>query len=394
MSVSNDSVTNLLRSEKRSLAYFLTLYTTFTLLILVLSGWMYFRFEQELMLEQKRIRLQELANELIIQLKAIHTDFEPGIAYPRDIRFKSAIYDWDKVQIFSLIDAQAIELDKAIYKSGQHIHFIQRPEAFYLGAKYVLLEIPDDELWLDRTFNNIFTYGTLFFVMMLMVGYFLMRLFLRPMRDSILLLDNFIKDTTHELNTPITAILTNVESIKRNLQDEKLRRKLERIEIGARTVSNLYQDLTYLVLNHKIISQDEALQLDALLQERIHYFTTIARQKRITITDDLYPATLYADRKKITKLIDNLLSNAIKYNKVEGSIHIVLGERQLIIRDTGIGIPKDKLDSVFERYSRFNSSAGGFGIGLNIVAMIAREYKLDIRYSSEEKEGTTVEVTW
>lgn len=346
------------------------------------------------MLEQKRIRLQELANELIIQLKAIHTDFEPGIAYPRDIRFKSAIYDWDKVRIFSLIESPELDLDKAIYKSGKYIHFIQRPEAFYLGAKYVLLEIPDDEIWLDRTYNNIFTYGTLFFILMLLVGYFLMRLFLRPMRDSILLLDNFIKDTTHELNTPITAILTNVESIKRNLEDEKLRRKLERIEIGARTVSNLYQDLTYLVLNHKIISQDETLQLDELVQERIHYFTTIARQKRITMTSELHPAVLYADRKKIVKLIDNLLSNAIKYNKVEGSIHLSLKANQLLIHDTGIGIPKDKINSLFERYARFDHSAGGFGIGLNIVAMIAREYHLTIRYTSEKDQGTTVEVTW
>ena len=68
---------------------------------------------------------------------------------------------------------------------------------------------------------------------------------LKPMRDSIMLLDRFIKDTTHELNTPLSAILANIEMMDTDVMVEKNRKKLTRINIAAKTVSTLYKDLTY-----------------------------------------------------------------------------------------------------------------------------------------------------
>jgi two-component system OmpR family sensor kinase len=79
------------------------------------------------------------------------------------------------------------------------------------------------------------------------------------MRDALHLLDRFIKDTTHELNTPISAIITNIEMIDKDSLDDKLARKINRIDIGAKTISNIYEDLTFLTLNNKIISQNEEL---------------------------------------------------------------------------------------------------------------------------------------
>jgi two-component system OmpR family sensor kinase len=92
--------------------------------------------------------------------------------------------------------------------------------------------------------------------------------------------------------------------------------------------------------------------------------------------------------------MDNLLSNAIKYNKMEGKIKISLLEGSLCVEDNGIGIPADMIDRVFERYTRADKSVGGFGIGLNIVAMIAREYDLNITIESQEKQGTKICVSW
>ena len=77
------------------------------------------------------------------------------------------------------------------------------------------------------------------------------------MRDALHLLDRFIKDTTHELNTPVTAIITNIEMIDKSLLDEKLAKKINRIEIGAKTISNIYEDLTFVTLNNQIISNNE-----------------------------------------------------------------------------------------------------------------------------------------
>jgi len=183
--------------------------------------------------------------------------------------------------------------------------------------------------------------------------------------------------------------------IDKSSLDEKLAKKIKRIDIGARTVSNLYQDLTYLTLSHKIISNDEDVSLKEIIQERVEYFSLFSDSKKLKVSftckeDKL----LHIDRKKITKLIDNLFSNAIKYNKINGSIDIVLQAQYLEVKDSGRGIKKEKIEDMFKRYARADTSVGGFGIGLSIVGMIADEYSLHVSITSEEKEWTKVRVSW
>ena len=102
---------------------------------------------------------------------------------------------------------------------------------------------------------------------------------------------------------------------------------------------------------------------------------------------------MFIDRKKISKLVDNLLSNAIKYNKVGGEINIRVFKNHFQICDSGRGIDPDKLKDIFKRYSRANSSVGGFGIGLSIVSAIAKEYGLEMELNST-KEGTCIDIFW
>jgi two-component system OmpR family sensor kinase len=149
-----------------------------------------------------------------------------------------------KKEIFSTFDFKQIALDEVIYLQNRKIYFIKEPESYYLGTKFLVLQVPSDASWHQDVSKNILFYGAGFFLVMMSLGYFLMKLFLKPMRDAIELLDRFIKDTTHELNTPVNAIISNIEMIDKNSLDEKLAKKINRIDIGARTVSNLYQDLT------------------------------------------------------------------------------------------------------------------------------------------------------
>ena len=103
---------------------------------------------------------------------------------------------------------------------------------------------------------------------------------------------------------------------------------------------------------------------------------------------------MYADKFKISKLLDNLLSNAIKYNKIGGEIIVSVERRGFSVEDSGIGIAENDILKIQDRYTRFNKSSGGFGIGLSIVSTIAKEYNLKIDIASQEKVGTKVSVSW
>lgn len=347
------------------------------------------------MLQEKRQILQEYSNEFIFSLKDLHVNFDKYKFYPRDDKYNSAIFDSDKKLIFSTLKSKDVKFDEIAYISNDTIHFIEEPESYYLGTKYIVIEVHDDNKWLVKVESEIITYSLIAFIFMIIIGYFISKLFLKPMRDALHLLDRFIKDTTHELNTPISAIITNIEMIDKDKLDDKLSRKINRIDIGAKTISNIYEDLTFLTLNNKIISQNETLNLSNIIKQRVEYFKSLANIKKISflldIDEEIY---LNCDVKKISKLIDNLISNAIKYNKISGSIRIVLKNKSLIIEDTGKGMSEENLTNLFKRYSRFDSSVGGFGIGLNIVSLIAKEYNLKIDVKSKLDIGTKIEVIW
>ncbi len=209
-----------------------------------------------------------------------------------------------------------------------------------------------------------------------------------------MLLDRFIKDTTHELNTPLSAILTNIEMMDTDIMVEKNRKKLNRINIAAKTVSQLYRDLTYLTLEQEQKDRMEEIELQGLIRDRIEYFTALANTKQLHFELDMENVIIAADKQKITRVIDNLISNAIKYNKRGGTISVRLRIGRLEIGDTGIGIEEEKIPFIFDRYMRFNQSEGGFGVGLSIVKKILDEYHIDIEVHSKVNEGTKMVLKW
>lgn len=395
MSVLKSSGIDLTKSETRTLLGFSFLYSFLVLVILGVVSFLYYQFQKDLMLQEKRQILQNYSNDLIVRLKDLHVNIDKNNIYPRDERFNSAIFDSDKKKIFSTLESDDVSLDDIIYLSDNQIHFIKEPESYYLGSKYIIVEVADDGIWFEEIRYKIGICFLLAFAFMMVLGYFILRQVLKPMRDALHLLDRFIKDTTHELNTPVTAIITNIEMIDKSSLDERLLKKINRIEIGAKTISNIYEDLTFVTLNNQIISNNEEINLSNVLKQRVEYFNSIATMKKINfdlnIKDDVF---IVCDMKKITKLIDNILSNAIKYNKIAGFIKVNLNDNILSIEDSGKGIEKENLKTLFERYSRFDKSVGGFGIGLNIVSLIAKEYNLKIDIKSQIDIGTTVEITW
>ncbi len=389
--------TNLSRSsERRSLFRFLALYILLVTLLLLVLGLLHYKSQEKLMVSNQRTLMLNYANKQYRAIKKLHNEGYPkNTIYPRSSQFRSAIYDLSGDKIFSLLKHKPMHFGKDIYRVDGEIHFLKTlDDNYYLGAKYLFIEMDEDLAWKQKALKDIMVYGALTLLILTIFGLFFVHIFLRPMRESITLLDNFIKDTTHELNTPISAILANIEMMNQKEMGEKNVKKLARINIAAKTVSHLYQDLTYLTLNHKQKSNNEWIDLEALIQDRVEYFSILAGSKKVTFKLDLKPSKLFIDSVKIARVIDNLISNAIKYNRRNGSIYIQLEANYFLIKDTGIGIEADKVNAVFERYQRFNTSEGGFGIGLNIVKSIIDEYNLEIKVHSILNEGTTIRVNF
>ena len=395
MLVLKSSGIDLSKSETRTIIGFSLIYSILVLVILGVITFLYYQFKKDLMLQDIRQTLQNYSNTHIANLKELHINIDKSDIYPRDERFNSAIYDSSKKKIFSTLLMNDVKLDEVIYLKDGYIHLIKEPESYYLGSKYVIVEIEDDNIWFANIKYKMLFWFLFSFILLLFVGYFIAKLFLKPMRESIQMLDRFIKDTTHELNTPIAAILSNIQMINKDNIDEKLAKKINRIEIGAKTISNIYEDLTFVSLNNQIISNNEKLNFSQILNQRVDFFKSIASSKKIEfildIKDDIF---IVCDVKKLSKLIDNILSNAIKYNKFQGFIKVTLKDKILIIEDSGKGMSKDNLSNLFTRYKRFDKSVGGFGIGLNIVSLIAKEYDLKVDVISKIDVGTRIKIKW
>ncbi|MCV3428705.1 HAMP domain-containing histidine kinase [Campylobacter sp. IFREMER_LSEM_CL1904] len=227
-----------------------------------------------------------------------------------------------------------------------------------------------------------------------LVGYLILKFALKPLEARIRFLNNFIKDTTHEINTPISVILMSVENLERKKNFEEIK-ALKRVKIAALTLSHLYSDLTFLNFSQAYEAKKDWIFLKNLIKERMEYFKIFLEQKNIDLELSLEnDGKIYANKEQFFKMFDNLVNNAIKYNIKNGHIKIALLEQKLIIADSGCGIAKENLANIFERYSRFNENQGGFGIGLSLVDKICKEHNIKIKVESELKKGTKFILTW
>lgn len=393
MSATNASGIN--SAKYRTLKRFLALYGVMSVLILALIGTLYYQFQREQMLSSHRLAMQLQSETYIPRVKKWLEYGHNLKTFPQDIAYKTALYGYDKDLLVGNIHNHTINFNENIVLDASTVHLILPLSPYGLGEYYLVFETPDDKLWQHQVFINFVLFGSLLFFILALIGFGLSQLLLRPMNDAIALLDDFIKDTTHELNTPVSAILTNIETLKEEVLSSSILKKLNRIEIASRTISTLYDDLTYLILNHDLAIVNSELNVSHLLHERLEYFRHRIEQKKIHLDLQISPDIhIIIDQTKATRLIDNLLSNAIKYNRMGGKIIVTLTTQGLCIEDNGIGIPTDMIERVFERYTRADKSVGGFGIGLHIVAMIAKEYGMNITIDSEQNQGTKICVGW
>lgn len=378
--------------ERKSIVYVLGLYLSSTLLLIVTLFTSYYFYEQDQLIHDEKEILKSYAAKVEEKLSLLHEENGEKLQYPRFEDFKSAIYDIDKNLIFSTLDEELKKLDNNFFTKNSKSYLISPLSPYYMGAAYIVVQKETKDI---NILSDLIYLAIIVMFITIITSFFLVNLVLRPIRENIKLLDNFIKDTTHELNTPITAILTNIETIDSSNCDEKTLRKLERIKIASLSISNLYEDLVYLLLNHKTSLQNVDLNLSQIVFQRVKYFANMANMKKIEFLLDIKNSVHFtADKQKMERLIDNILSNAIKYTNKATKIRITLDKRYLSIEDEGKGMSKEELEKIFTRYLRFDKTQGGFGLGYSIIKSITEEYDMKIDIDSKPNKGTKVTLTW
>lgn len=365
-------------------------YVVSTLLLFGIGAVIFYQFGVYQIEENDRRALKRDADRVISMIKSTK---EKEIEELTDI--KVAVYNGKKEYVFGNFRAQNIHWGSNFVVIGDMLrHSRVVPPPRRKQAAFLVIEKKIDRTPIDRLRQSIL-YATLFVLaFVLMLGYFLGRLFIAPMRESIKKINLFVQDATHELNTPISTILTNIEMLEILGKCDK-NEEFKRIEIASKTLSRIYDDLSYLKLNEEYQRHPKYVDMSALMEERLEYFASSIISKKITLSSRIEAETIKEiDPSDALRLLDNLLSNAIKYNQINGDIEATLDKSSFSVKDTGRGMNKESISAVFDRFHRADESEGGFGIGLDIVSSIAKHYGYTIEIESEVAVGTHIKILW
>lgn len=214
----------------------------------------------------------------------------------------------------------------------------------------------------------------------------------------------FVANVTHELKTPLTSIRGFIELLKDGERDEETRRYFyDVLDIEAERLHHLIDDL--LVLSQIENTREDPTLTRCNLQEElkatVERLAPVAEKNGIAIElDAAVPLYVLSSSTRLQQLFYNLIENAIKYNVKDGRVYIrAVSQRKMAlvqVRDTGIGIPPEHLNRIFERFYRVDASRskaiGGTGLGLSIVKHLVSLYNGDISVESTVGVGTAFTV--
>jgi two-component system, OmpR family, sensor histidine kinase VicK len=216
---------------------------------------------------------------------------------------------------------------------------------------------------------------------------------------------DFVANVSHELRTPLTTIKSYLEALDDGaIHDAEIASRFLKVtQQEADRMTRLISDLLQLsrLDAKKPLFDKEAVQIEEILEDVVDRFSFQCKQKSIELTRSVAEnlPDVYVDRDKIDQVLDNLLSNAVKYTPDRGAIAVVAKKRgdamvEVSVADTGMGIPKQDLGRIFERFYRVDKARsrnlGGTGLGLSIAQEIIHSHGGEIGIDSLYPKGTIV----
>jgi two-component system phosphate regulon sensor histidine kinase PhoR len=208
----------------------------------------------------------------------------------------------------------------------------------------------------------------------------------------------FSANVSHELKTPLQGIIGSAELLENGMvKQEDTPRFVGHIRKEAARLVNLIEDIIRLSqLDEGVELPSEQVDMLALAKDVQEILASSAAEKGVKINVTGNGFTIKGVRRMLQEIIYNLCDNTIKYNVPGGSVMIYAENNRLVVSDTGIGIPAEHQNRIFERFYRVDKShskaSGGTGLGLSIVKHAAAYHKAEVSLESTPGNGTTITV--
>lgn len=376
-------------NEKKALISFLSIYIGSALLLIGILFYIYFK-EEVLNLERTcSMTLSNVSMNIKTDIMNSYMHNKPYVPPKKleneEIRY--ALYDKDKKLIYSNLDGEEyLNFEKKFYEKDIYHFYIAELNEENIPIKYIVMETC---LGLENI-DNLKVYVVIAFLLSAIfvgfIAYFLSKILLKPVREKVALMDNFIKDSAHELNTPVSVLMTSVSMLKKGKNPEKM---MKYITSSSKQISQIYNDIHFSAFDELHESHEESFRLDEFIADSVEYFNDISITKNIVIEADLEETSICMDKTKTQKVVNNLISNSIKYSNPNSKVEVSLKNGIFAVKDYGIGISKEEQEQIFKRYKRGDNIEGGFGIGLDIVKTICKTYDIKLGLESKVKEGST-----
>lgn len=358
-------------AEKKSLKRFLLVYIVSTLFLIFIGEFFYYQIKYNNIIS---LQVKELKNELNIFFVNKKKIF---INKPLPDNFQIAVFK-DGRFIYGNFNPKEINFNKEFWiKDGflYYIYLLPRGK----GEIEVVAKKKFNVSEVNKLKKDLIIFTILATIFIIIIAFILGKIFLDPLKKSVVLLEEFIRDATHEMNTPISSILANIEIL--NMKNIDLK-ELKRIETSAKRLEKIFKDLSFLNLNHKVKKDIKLLNLKALLEDRLEFFSSLVENKHLKIKIDLEDLLIKADKEDIVRIFDNLISNAIKYSNLNETIFIELKDNYFLIKNRG---KIKNLKNLTKKFYRENKNEGGFGLGLYIVKKICDSYGFDLKINNKNE---------
>lgn len=286
---------------------------------------------------------------------------------------------------------------------GKKLKVHSRPHKLeFDGKTFGYLQVQESTANRDEAIEQlILTFTMLAPILLLLLGFFghlMAGRAIKPTEQVLTTLKHFTADTAHELNNPIALIQATIETIEKKYPDQKLATLLQNILRATERLKNMGLKLFALAKaeeNQPNLSLEELSLLDLLNSARIEFAEAFSRKNINLICQNIPQEKMLIPADSLRIIINNLLENALKYTNPNGQVIIsaqVLPKVLIIqVEDSGIGIPEESLNLIFQRFYRVNKhveAIPGAGLGLAIVKAIVDSHKGEIKVDSSIGKGS------